>query len=84
MSVMTVDITKYMFKRKKREIVSLQILTKKCIRCERCVSRCCRKVLGMMYKDGKAYTSIEYKDRCVGCGGCVRTCPSDAIELITV
>ncbi|MDR2948845.1 MAG: 4Fe-4S binding protein [Prevotella sp.] len=52
--------------------------------CERCVDRCHHKVLGMVYKDNRSYATVEYRDRCKGCGGCTWECPTDAIELITV
>jgi len=72
-----------MFRIRKKEVVSLQIFEKKCIACERCIERCRHKVLGMVYKDNSSYATIEYRNRCVGCGKCEYICPMDAIELIT-
>lgn len=74
----------FKFKRRQVEVISLQIFERKCIGCERCVDRCHHKVLGMVYKDNRSYATVEYRDRCKGCGGCTWECPADAIELITV
>ncbi|MDR0824027.1 MAG: 4Fe-4S binding protein [Prevotella sp.] len=74
----------FKLKIKKTEIITLQIFERKCIGCEKCVERCRRKVLGMVYKDDHSYATVEYPDRCTGCGACSKKCPTDAIELITV
>ena len=71
-----------LFKRKKREVLSLQIFERKCIGCESCVDICRHKALGMIYTLEKSYASVEFIGRCVGCGRCMRECPVDAIELI--
>lgn len=72
------------FKQKRAEVVSLQVFERKCIGCERCVDRCRYRVFGMIYKEYRSYATVEYRDRCVGCGRCTWTCPTDAVELITV
>jgi ferredoxin len=73
----------FKFKMKKPKVITLQIFESKCIGCERCVEQCRRKVLGMAYKDDRSYATVEYPDRCTGCGNCSWKCPTDAIELIT-
>ncbi|KAA6321324.1 Electron transport complex subunit RsxB [termite gut metagenome] len=73
-----------MFKRKKKEVVLLQIAEEKCIGCESCIRRCRRKVLGMKYTDDyKAYAEVRYPADCIGCGKCLSVCSWGAIELIT-
>lgn len=72
-----------MFNRRSREVISLQIFERKCTGCENCVEKCRRKVIGMTYKDGHSYATVEYPERCAGCRKCEFVCPSDAIELIT-
>jgi len=69
-------------KKKKREILSLQIFERKCIGCENCVNRCKRRVLGMIYTEDGSYANVDYPDRCIGCGKCVKVCTKQAIELI--
>ncbi|KAA6349603.1 hypothetical protein EZS27_003028 [termite gut metagenome] len=72
-----------MFKRKKKEIISLRIDEHICIGCESCVYRCRRKVLDMIYTDDRAYAVAKYPHDCVGCRKCLSVCCSGAIELIT-
>ncbi|KAA6336254.1 hypothetical protein EZS27_015570 [termite gut metagenome] len=72
-----------MFKKKKKEVVCLQIAEERCIGCENCIRRCRRKVLGMRYTDdNKAYAEVWYPLDCIGCGKCLSVCSSRAIELI--
>lgn len=72
-----------MFKKGKREVLSLQIFERKCIGCEKCVDRCRNNVLGMMYNDKYSHATVEFRERCTGCGICSFICPLGAIELIT-
>lgn len=55
-----------------------------CIGCEHCVHRCRHEVFGMKYKDDRGTAVAYHPERCVGCGKCVKTCPSVAIELVAV
>ncbi|MDU1892469.1 MAG: 4Fe-4S dicluster-binding protein [Dysgonomonas sp.] len=72
-----------MFRKEKRKIISLQIFERKCIGCERCVDRCERNVLGMIYGEKYSYATVEFPERCTGCALCSFICPLEAIELIT-
>jgi len=73
-----------MFKRKNREVVSLQVIGDLCIGCGRCVNRCRHDAIGMKYKDDRGRAVAYHPERCVGCGKCIGVCPTIAIELIAV
>ena len=73
-----------MFRKEKKQVASLHIFEKKCTGCEKCVSHCRPRVLGMIYKEDRSYATVEFLQRCVGCGKCTWVCPVDAIELILV
>jgi len=73
-----------MFKRKSREVVSLQVLNDLCIGCGRCVNRCRHEVIKMKYVDDRGTAVVYHPDRCVGCGRCVGVCSTMAIDLIAV
>lgn len=71
-----------LFKRKKRDIVSLQILAGLCTGCQQCVDRCRRNVFTQAYMDNKEVAAVSYLENCTGCGKCAKNCPAGAIELI--
>jgi len=70
-----------MFKRKKREVLYIQILAGICTGCERCVNRCRRNVLVMGQMEKRPVAAIFNREACVGCGKCLSVCRADAIEL---
>jgi len=55
-----------------------QIDEEECVSCGVCADERCQ-VFAIEEKDD-AYTVI--KDKCIGCGLCISTCPSDAISLV--
>lgn len=74
---------KEIFVKKKRTVKSLDIIKNKCIGCESCVERCRHQVLGMTYREGRSFATVEAIDRCRGCGKCHDICPAKAIVLLT-
>lgn len=73
-----------MFRRRTKEVVSLQVISELCIGCGRCSDRCRQGAIGMKYKDDRGQAVAYHPERCVGCGKCVNVCPTIAIELIAV
>lgn len=71
------------FKRKKREVISLEILAGICVGCERCVNRCKNSVFIMGHMEHRSVAAIYNSGACTGCGKCVSACRVGAIELIT-
>lgn len=72
------------FKRKRKEVISIEVLAGLCVGCVRCVNRCRRNVLSMGAMAGYPVATVTSPEYCVGCGKCVSVCPADAIELITL
>jgi len=70
-----------LFKKKKRDIISLQVLAGICSGCHQCVDRCRRRVFTRAYIDNKEVAAVKYPENCSGCGKCAKRCPSGAIEL---
>lgn len=52
-----------------------------CTMCETCVDRCMLGALSMDEDQGRAVVDV---DKCVGCGVCVVTCPTEALKLYRV
>lgn len=48
-----------------------------CIGCEKCIERC--KFGALIMQDGKC---LAIPERCIGCGVCTLTCPSQALDLV--
>ena len=73
-----------MFRKRTREVVSLQVIGDLCIGCGRCANRCRHGVIGMRHKDDRSKAVVYHPEACVGCGKCLYVCPTIAIELIAV
>ena len=71
-----------MFGKRKRDVVSLQVLAGLCIGCARCVDRCRRNVFAMGQMDNRCVAAVVRPEVCVGCGKCLSVCRMEAIELI--
>lgn len=71
-----------LFQRKKREVISLQVLAGICIGCDKCINRCRQQVFVRGYLDKQQVASVGYPENCTGCGKCAKNCPAGAIELI--
>jgi len=70
-----------LFKRKKKEVLSLFINAEKCCGCGECVDFCRHKVLDVEYGANRDIAKIINPGNCVGCGKCSWYCMADAIEL---
>lgn len=70
-------------KRKKREVISLDIYSLSCLGCGKCVDFCRRNVLQMTETESGRYAYVAAIENCVGCGKCVRKCDANAIKLET-
>jgi len=70
-----------MFRTKERNVVPF-ISQRKCLSCECCAEACSRGVIRMYYDERHSYASVEFPQKCTGCGRCVRACRISAIELI--
>jgi len=66
---------------KKIKSVSINVFSRKCNGCEKCLSVCNRKVFGLSYYDNKEYAVAEYPERCNNCGKCMDACINNAIEI---
>jgi len=56
-----------------------EISPEACSRCGTCASRCQVNAITLTGPSGKALVDLI---RCIGCGLCIPTCPSDAVRLI--
>lgn len=72
-----------MFWKKKRVVLSLQVLAGICMGCARCINRCRKNVFIMGHMDSRPVAAIHMPDACNGCGKCLNVCKAEAIELIT-
>ena len=62
---------------------SVQIHVANCIGCSLCVRNCPAAALEMEKESREAFTLIHYRDRCIYCGQCERSCQFNAIYLST-
>jgi ferredoxin len=60
-----------------KNVSTLQLSTKKCIGCGKCMEVCPHDVFNMEEKKAR----IINKDLCMECGACAKNCPSDAITV---
>lgn len=57
----------------------VQIDTRRCEACGRCVEACRHEALGMVSFLFHKHAKVRDADRCRGCLRCVKACPHDAI-----
>jgi uncharacterized Fe-S center protein len=55
-----------------------RIISRKCTRCKKCLSRCNEQALILGKK------SYIDQQRCVGCGACIAICPHGAVTILSV
>ncbi len=60
-----------------KNVTTLQLDTKKCIGCKRCIEVCPHAVF--IIANGKA--QIVDSDACMECGACEKNCPANAISV---
>ncbi len=62
---------------------SVQVHAENCTGCSLCVRQCPSSALELEKESRKSYTLIHYRDRCIYCGQCERSCKFDAIYIST-
>lgn len=60
-----------------KNVVTLNLDSKKCVGCGRCLEVCPHQVF--ILESGKA--RIQNKDNCMECGACARNCPVEAVSV---
>ena len=60
----------------------VQLDTRKCKACWKCINTCPNKVIGKIDFLGHRHARIDQSDKCSGCLKCVKTCESGAYNSI--
>jgi NAD-dependent dihydropyrimidine dehydrogenase PreA subunit len=60
-----------------KDVVTLKLDQKKCMRCGMCLSVCPHAVLSLL----NSKVEIENRDACMECGACAQNCPTEAISV---
>ena len=60
----------------------IQLYTRNCTACWKCVENCPKKVIGKIYIIFHKHARIDNSKECTGCLKCVKTCEYDAIRPI--
>jgi Pyruvate/2-oxoacid:ferredoxin oxidoreductase delta subunit len=73
-----------LFNRKSTRTSHVQLDTRKCKACWRCLEDCQKQVIGKVNLPWHKHALIINSDKCTGCLRCINACPHDAFSMVKI